>query len=106
MDGLTRKSVSHLDTKGRERILVVCFCRKEVEGRLDESIKRLFCWKVCGIAGYTRPVERCRINGIVAWVAFHKSKCRAYVILDLAKFFLVAAPCQYVEVSTDGGQSL
>ena len=39
-------------------------------------------------------------------MAFHKSKCRAHVILDLAKFFLIAAPCQYVEVSTDGGQSL
>ena len=66
----------------------------------------LFCGKVCRIARNTRPVERCRINGIVARVAFHKSKCRAYVILNLAKFFLIAAPCQHVEVGTDRGQSL
>ena len=39
VDGLTRKSVSHLDTKGRERILIVRLCRKETEGRLDESIE-------------------------------------------------------------------
>ena len=103
MNRFSRKAVCHLDTKGRERILIVRLCRKEAEGRLDESIERLFCWEVCRIARNTRPVERCRINGIVTWVAFHKSKCRAHVILNLAKFFLIATPCQYVEVSTDGG---
>ena len=84
MDGLSRQAVCHLDAEGRERVLIVRLFRKEAEGWLDKSIKRLFCRKVCRIAGNTCPVERCRINGVVAWVAFHKSKCRAHVILDLA----------------------
>ena len=35
----------------------------------------------------------------------HKSKCRTHVILDLAKFFLIAAPCQHVEVGMNGDYS-
>ena len=103
VDGLTRKSVSHLDTEGRERILVVRLSGKKAERRLYKCIERLFRRKIGGIAWNARPVECCRINGVVARVAFHKSKCRAHVILDLAKFFLIATPGQYVEVSTDGG---
>ena len=39
MNWFSRKAVCHFDTKGRERILVVCLCRKETEGRLDKSIE-------------------------------------------------------------------
>ena len=106
VDGLTRKAVCHLDTEGRERILVVRLSGKKAERRLYKCIERLFRRKVCRITGNTRPVERCRINGVMTRVAFHKSKCRTHVILDLAKFFLIATPCQHIEVGTDRGQSL
>ena len=41
MNRFTRKAVCHLDAERRERVLIVRLCRKETEGRLNESIKRL-----------------------------------------------------------------
>ena len=93
MDGLARKSVSHLDTEGRERVLVVGLSREETESRLDKGIETLLTWKVGGIAGNTCPIKGCRINGVVSWLALHKCQRAAHIILDVAEFLLVIAPC-------------
>ena len=106
MDGLARKSVSHLNTEGRERVLIVGLCREETESRLDKGIETLLTWKVGGIAGNTRPIEGSRINGVVAWLALHQCQRTAHIVLDVTEFFLVIAPCQHVEVDTNGGQPL
>ena len=42
----------------------------------------------------------------MAWSALHQGKGTAHVILDSAQFLLVAAPCQHIEMRTDGGQAL
>ena len=91
--GLARKSVSHLDAEGRERVLVVGLCREEAESRFNKGIETLLAWKVGGIAGNTRPIEGCRINGVVSWLALHKCQRAAHIILDVAEFLLVIAPC-------------
>ena len=42
----------------------------------------------------------------MAWLALHQCQRAAHIILDVAKFLLVIAPCQHVKVSTNGGQAL
>src|SRR3712207_8152136 len=78
VDGLARKTVCHLDAEGRERVLVVRFCRKEAEGWLDESIETLLGRKIGCIAGNACPIECCRVNGVVAWSALHQGKGTAH----------------------------
>ena len=41
MNWLPRQAVSHLDTKGRERILIVRLGREEAKGWLNEGVETL-----------------------------------------------------------------
>ena len=92
MNWLPRQAVSHLDTKGRERILIVRLGREEAKGWLDEGVETLLRGEVCRIPWNACPVERRRIDGIVPWLTLHQSQSRANIVLDLAELIGLTAP--------------
>ena len=92
MNWLPRQAISHLDTKRRERILIVRLGREEAKRWLDEGIETLLRGKICSIPWNACPIERRRIDGIVPWLALHQGQSGANIVLDLAELIGLTAP--------------
>ena len=106
MNRLTRQTICHADAEGRERIFVVCLCRKETKSRFDEGIEAFLRREVACIAWNASPIKRSRVNRVVPWFTFHQRQCRPYVVFHLTKFLFVIAPCQNIEVRPNRSQPL
>ena len=98
-------AVCHLDTKWRERILVVGLLVEEADRLFDECVERFFGGEVGFIARDACPEERRHVHSVVPWLALHQGELAAYVIADASEFLAVLAPCQHVAVAADGGKS-
>ena len=106
MQRSARHPIHHLDAEGRERTLVIRFFREEAQGLRDERVETFLERKIPLVPRYARP-EKCRhVRCVMPWLALHKGKLAAHVILDVLQLFPVVRPCHHVTVATHRNQPL